>query len=373
MAETLLLASPAYADEAELPLSVEGRLAWTWPTFSTAVPLYVSPLNPGGVEVMTELLALYPDGIRATDKSPRNAADPTRWLLYLRADTFETAEGERLAAEVEAALLAGVRPAMAYDAEVTPEFGDIIHATPRQLTGLYGALAVEWRRGAHRAVSMRLVARALGATMGGGRWLGLLRKSEEERAATQAAGLWRQLGGGLLSAGAGVSALGTTLSRRLRKTMSSKTPSGKTVSGRSALSVKSGKSESEDEQQQLRTGATARSDVLINSSRAAAKQRSPPSSGRSGRDHPGGGREPATGGQLPGELATAEPLPEGGDSANHATPLVSPLGSPMSSPLASPLTTPKSRSKSARVSFEGQQPPPRPRSGPSDAIGDAQL
>ena len=48
-------------------------------------------------------------------------------------------------------------------------FGAIIDATPRRLKelGLYGPLAIEWRDGAHRTLSVQLVALALGATTGG--------------------------------------------------------------------------------------------------------------------------------------------------------------------------------------------------------------
>ena len=67
----------------------------------------------------------------------------------------------------EAALLRGAVPVMVYAPEEVA-FGAIIDATPRRLKelGLYGPLAIEWRDGAHRAVSAQLVALALGATTG---------------------------------------------------------------------------------------------------------------------------------------------------------------------------------------------------------------
>ena len=52
------------------------------------------------------------------------------WLLMLSADAFEGAVGERLAAEVEAALVAGVRLVMAYDPEADA-FGAIMDASIR--------------------------------------------------------------------------------------------------------------------------------------------------------------------------------------------------------------------------------------------------
>ena len=49
------------------------------------------------------------------------------------------------------------------------DFREVIDSSPRSLVeaGLYGHLAIEWRQGIHLAVSMRLVAKALGAQTGG--------------------------------------------------------------------------------------------------------------------------------------------------------------------------------------------------------------
>ena len=91
-------------------------------------------------------------------------AGATHWLLFLSPTCFEGEVGERLAAEVAAALQAGVKPLMLWSPEKC-EFHDIIQATPRALVvaGLYGPLAIEWRSKALRAVSLRLATKALGA------------------------------------------------------------------------------------------------------------------------------------------------------------------------------------------------------------------
>ena len=55
---------------------------------------------------------------------------------------------------------------MLYEPEAA-EFSAILDATPLDIKrkGLYGTIAFEWRSGPHRAVSMRLVLRALGVRL----------------------------------------------------------------------------------------------------------------------------------------------------------------------------------------------------------------
>ena len=57
-------------------------------------------------------------------------------------------------------------------------FRNVIECTPESLVeaGLYGHLAIEWREGIFRAVSVRLVAKALGARIGGQGGSGYLRE-----------------------------------------------------------------------------------------------------------------------------------------------------------------------------------------------------
>ena len=61
IAETVLVASPGYTGVSELPLYVPGRLAWTWPTFSAPLSVYVSQDNPGAAAVLSEMTKLYPE------------------------------------------------------------------------------------------------------------------------------------------------------------------------------------------------------------------------------------------------------------------------------------------------------------------------
>lgn len=98
-----------------------------------------------------------------------------QWILFLTTSCFEGEQGERLASEVHAALRVpeAVQPVLLWSPEQC-QFHDIIDATPRSLViaGFYAPLAIEWRHGMLRAVSVRLVAKALGARLGGGTWPG---------------------------------------------------------------------------------------------------------------------------------------------------------------------------------------------------------
>ena len=164
IAERLLLASPAYSSEAELPLYVRGALPWAQPLFDAPVPLYTSPSNPAAAAVVHELASLFPE-LTLVEKPTANA----HWLIMLSTQCFEGANGERLAYELIAALDQGVRPLMLYD-PTAAEFGEVVAAMPSSVVSasLYGPLTIEWRRGTLRAVSVRLVARALGARLGHG-------------------------------------------------------------------------------------------------------------------------------------------------------------------------------------------------------------
>ena len=88
-----------------------------------------------------------------------------RWLLFLSPSSFEEEAGGRLEAALLVALSSGAQPVVLWSPDAPGEFGDIIAATPPALKGLglYGPLAIEWRGGIHGAVSVRLVAKALGA------------------------------------------------------------------------------------------------------------------------------------------------------------------------------------------------------------------
>ena len=168
IAERVLLACPERAASPSrvavgLPLCIDGGLAWARLGFGRKpVAVYESEHNPSVAAVGRELRERF--GPSALERASE-AGGSSPWILMLSADAFDGAAGERLAAEVETALKAGVRPVMVYDPEESA-FGAIIDATPTKLKELkmYDALAIEWRAGALLRVSVALVAKALGAT-----------------------------------------------------------------------------------------------------------------------------------------------------------------------------------------------------------------
>ena len=191
IAERLVLATLTQVGVAQvdrLPLCISGELAWAQLRFTRPVALYESPLNPSVAVATNELRERFGSGLESAGSLGKGVA----WLLMLSVDAFEGDEGKRLAAEVEGALNAGVHPTMLYNPE-RDAFGAIIKATPTQLKelGLYNPLTYEWRGGAHRGVSVALVARALGARVGVdcGEWV-------RERAAAGARAIARLCGGG---------------------------------------------------------------------------------------------------------------------------------------------------------------------------------
>ena len=162
IAEQVLLASPACVDVASVPVALKGGLAWAEPTFAQPVALFVSQLNPAATEPAHELAsALAEVGVSAS----LDAA--THWLLFVSPECFEGEEGQQLEAQVQAATAAGRRLVLAWSPEACDDFKHVIEATPHTLVsaGLYGTLAIEWRDGVHRRVSVRLAAKALGAQM----------------------------------------------------------------------------------------------------------------------------------------------------------------------------------------------------------------
>ena len=118
--------------------------------------LYASPYNAGADALVTELLegARDPAG-RADDRSTAGG-----FLLLLNDRVFERPE---LVTEVTAALDEGQPIVMAHDAGV--DFADVIARTPLELRehppvgrSLYNEIAVHLLQGAHRPVSLRLIA-----------------------------------------------------------------------------------------------------------------------------------------------------------------------------------------------------------------------
>ena len=165
IAERMLLASPAYADDQAVPLYVPGALAWAQLTFVQPVAVYAH--NSQAADAARELSAF------ASEVSVTSSPDAaTHRLLFVSPTCFEGEPGERLAAELAAGLQAGVQPVLLWSPKDCEDFRTIIEATPPALVaaGLYAPLAVEMREGMHRAVSLRLAAKALGARMGRRPW-----------------------------------------------------------------------------------------------------------------------------------------------------------------------------------------------------------
>ncbi len=177
IAEQLLLASPAYEHKTAVALHVDRCLAWAEPRFIPPMQIYVSPHNPMAVDVAEELCEAYAPEVQSVySRNDATVASNARWLLFLSPTCYDGEGGERLVSELQAALQDGEKPILVYAPEDV-EFRQIIESTPPSLLAakLYGNLAVEWRSGALHGVSMRLVARALGAKMGHGwcEWMGL--------------------------------------------------------------------------------------------------------------------------------------------------------------------------------------------------------
>jgi len=171
IAERLLLASPAHKGVEPPSLYVDGGLAWAQPSFARPVALHVSAANLDAADAVRVLTEEHADALQRVDSLDVGGWDAAsaRWLLFVSPTCFAGEMGARLAAEVAAALSAGVEPVVLWSPETCGDFGDVIECTPRSLVeaGLYGHLAIEWWQGMHRAVSVRLVAKALGARMGG--------------------------------------------------------------------------------------------------------------------------------------------------------------------------------------------------------------
>ena len=156
----MLLASPNYGSRESLPLFVESSPVWSLPILPAPVALYVSPHNTGAKEALRVLSDTFAQIRPVTELAPI-----ARWLLFLSPGSFEGPHGVPLAVELAAALKSGVAPVVLWDSDVTNEFAVIIESTPRSLamSGLFKPLAIEWRGGVHRSVSVQRAAKALGA------------------------------------------------------------------------------------------------------------------------------------------------------------------------------------------------------------------
>ena len=169
IAEQMLLASPAFAGDEVLPLYIEGGLAWAELALAQPLEVYVSPHNPPAAQAARVLSESLP-ALQLPQQLPSSLdAAAARWLLWLSPTCFDHEQGKLLAAEVASLLARGATPVLLWSPD-EGEFGEIIERTPEALraVGLYGPLAIEWRDGVHRRVSVRLVARALGVQIGSG-------------------------------------------------------------------------------------------------------------------------------------------------------------------------------------------------------------
>ena len=165
IAEHVLLSSPGYDRFASLPLYVETGLRWSQVEFPRDVAIYVSPNNTAADRVALELSEEFPS-LRITDRRTLGRRSRARWLLFLSASTFEDGRGESLEFELVTALKAGVQPLILYSPEANA-FSDVVEGLPSEIVsaGLFGPRTIEWREGSLNRVSVRQVARALGARL----------------------------------------------------------------------------------------------------------------------------------------------------------------------------------------------------------------
>eukprot|EP00964_Phaeocystis_antarctica_P014198 scaffold7814_cov70-Phaeocystis_antarctica.AAC.6 len=175
----------------DLVLIQHGEVNASKLTLPQLLVLWCSAGNPGAAEVAEELvtsMASNGAAIRVVDTMPDMQAlkyngESVAMLLYLNKDTW-VEQGEVLERDVRAArtLQAGLKVVMVHENDKEKggcEFGDFFGTTPQELIddGIYSAIAIALHTPPHRAVSLALVAQALGATQGKGRRLSRMTKS----------------------------------------------------------------------------------------------------------------------------------------------------------------------------------------------------
>jgi len=182
IAEALLLKTPKYAGEDELPLCIPGEVRADDLAPPKPVVVWASSLNDGARELAGAVAAAVADGISITDETPSRLSslprssdsggdgdEATHMLLYLNRSTWAGDGAEALAEQVRAARRAKLPIVMAHENDAVRNgciFGHFFEVTPRDLIadGLYHDLAVGCHSGPHRQVSLALLAKALGAT-----------------------------------------------------------------------------------------------------------------------------------------------------------------------------------------------------------------
>jgi hypothetical protein len=182
IAEALLLKTPKYAGEDELPLCIPGEVRADNLAFPKPVVLWASTLNAGARDLADAVAAAVAGGVSITDATPSRLSslphssdsggdgdEATHMLLYLNRSTWAGDGAEALAEQVRAARRARLPIVMAHENDAACGgciFGHFFEVTPRDLIaeGLYHDLAVGCHAGPHRQVSLALLATALGAT-----------------------------------------------------------------------------------------------------------------------------------------------------------------------------------------------------------------
>jgi len=109
-----------------------------------------------------------PGAAKAATPDGPSQPTPTHFLLYLSKRTFTGGAGLELSHEVRAAMQAKLEIVMMHETAEPDgcEFDEVISHTPADLLekGLYGQLATPLHAGLHRAVSLLMAAKAMGAT-----------------------------------------------------------------------------------------------------------------------------------------------------------------------------------------------------------------
>jgi len=162
----------------DLVLNQHGEVNASKLTLPHLLVLWCSAGNPGATEVADELVtstASTGAATRVVDTMPgvqalKEKGESAVLLLYLNKDTW-VEQGEVLERDVRAARKAGLKVVMVHENDKEKggcEFGDFFGTTPQELIddGIYSDIAIALHTPPHRAVSLALVGKALGATQG---------------------------------------------------------------------------------------------------------------------------------------------------------------------------------------------------------------
>ena len=148
----MLLCSPAYLNEASLPLCVSGEPESQPLAFSKPCTLWASPANPGSLELANDLAAAFAGltvstvadvGSSASARpstalrglARRRASDVTHMLLYLNQNTWLEEDGERLAEQVKQAREDKLKIVMAHENDPALggcQFSRFFEVTPQE-------------------------------------------------------------------------------------------------------------------------------------------------------------------------------------------------------------------------------------------------